>query len=68
MQELNSVPKRDGRGGARINAGRKPKAREDKNIAVSFSLPPDLAALIRSVPDKSKLIQQLLREHFGVSE
>lgn len=62
--QVSEAKNRSGRGGYREGAGRPAKAKEAKNIAVSFSLPPDLAQLIRSVPDKSKLIQQLLREHF----
>lgn len=54
-----------GRGGYREGAGRPAKSKETKNVAVSFSLPPDLAERIRQVPDKSKLVQHLLREHFG---
>lgn len=62
----SEVKKSSGRGGRRDGAGRPEKSKAEKNIAVSFSLPPDLAERLRQVHDKSKLIQQLLRNHFDL--
>lgn len=55
------IPSKKGRGGLRINPGGRP-ARENPAVKRQFNIDKDLSDFLDGVPNKSELINKLLRD------
>ena len=64
MQEVIKISRR---GGHRDGAGRKAKPDAEKRVQMSLTFSPEVAALLMSMPNRSKFISELVLKHFSHS-